>query len=132
MGARAMQADSMLGAESFIPNATSAAEGDNTVMELKIVQDIVRGRTAQFPLKLMARIAADPRGRIAIVAYITSFGRAMVLQKKSMQDGQVHLNCTPLRSRCSPRKLTPASSFILRQCIAPQSNRVVEGPHAGD
>ena len=36
MGARALQRESGLGAESFLPNATSAAEGDNTIMELKV------------------------------------------------------------------------------------------------
>jgi len=90
MGARALQADSWLGGEeSFMPNATCAAEGDNTIMELKIVQDIVRGRTSKVPLGLMWRICGDTRGRSATTAYLTFFARAMLLGKKALQDGQL-------------------------------------------
>ena len=42
LGARALQKDANLGAESLLPNATAAAEGDNTIMEMKIVGDIVK------------------------------------------------------------------------------------------
>ena len=38
MGSRALQDDSWLGKSSFVANATCAAEGDNTIMELKICQ----------------------------------------------------------------------------------------------
>ena len=62
MGARSLQVGSMLGDESFLPNATSAAEGDNTIMELKVVQDIVRGRTSKFPWKLMFSVSGTPEG----------------------------------------------------------------------
>ena len=40
MGARALQAGAKLGPESFLPNATSAAEGDNTIMELKVLTSL--------------------------------------------------------------------------------------------
>ena len=36
MGTRAIQAESWLGDGSFVCNATCAAEGDNTIMELKV------------------------------------------------------------------------------------------------
>jgi acyl-CoA oxidase len=36
LGSRAIQADAWLGEGSFVANATCAAEGDNTVMELKV------------------------------------------------------------------------------------------------
>ena len=36
LGSRAMLADAWLGDGSFVANATCAAEGDNTVMELKV------------------------------------------------------------------------------------------------
>ena len=90
MGARALQEDSRLGPESFLPNATSAAEGDNTIMELKIVQDVVRGRTSKVPLGLMLRVAAGhSAGRKAARTYVTQFSRAMLLQKNAMKDGNL-------------------------------------------
>ena len=36
LGSRAILADAWLGEGSFVANATCAAEGDNTVMELKV------------------------------------------------------------------------------------------------
>jgi hypothetical protein len=42
MGSQALFLESRLGNCSFVCNATCAAEGDNTIMELKIVQDIFR------------------------------------------------------------------------------------------
>ena len=93
MGARALLADSNLGPESFLPNATSAAEGDNTIMELKIVQDVVRGRTSKLPLAMMTRVAiGHSAGRSAISAYLANFGRAMVLRKRAMKDGNLLRN----------------------------------------
>ena len=89
MGARSLQLDAMLGDESFLPNATSAAEGDNTIMELKVVQDIVRGRTKSIPLKLMLSVCGTAEGRAATTTYLTSFGRAMLLGKKAIKDGQL-------------------------------------------
>ena len=52
-------------------NATCAAEGDNTIMELKIVQDIVRGRTPKLPFALFARLLAygGRQGRLAVRMY---------------------------------------------------------------
>ena len=88
MGARALQEGSRLGAESFLPNATSAAEGDNTIMELKVVQDIVRGRTAKLPLGLMLRVSwGHAAGRRAAATYAARFARAMALRKRALKDG---------------------------------------------
>jgi alkylation response protein AidB-like acyl-CoA dehydrogenase len=89
MGARSLQVGSMLGDESFLPNATSAAEGDNTIMELKVVQDIVRGRTSKFPWKLMLSVSGTPEGRNATLTYLSRFGRALLLGKKAIKDGQL-------------------------------------------
>jgi len=91
MGARALQADARLGAQSFLPNATSAAEGDNTIMELKVVQDVVRGRTAKLPWGLMARVAlgGSGAGRRAVAFYLLRFSRAMLLRKRAMADGEL-------------------------------------------
>ena len=102
LGARALQVDAMLGAESFLPNATSAAEGDNTIMELKVVQDIVRGRTLKFPLSLILHVSKTSEGRKAAWEYIKGFSQAMVLGKKAIKAGQLlrsiawsraHLRC---------------------------------------
>ena len=89
MGARALQEGSMLGAESFLPNATCAAEGDNTVMELKVVQDLVRGRTQMLPLGLLARSMGDARGRRAVFHYLTRLAKATYLGKRALSEGQL-------------------------------------------
>lgn len=89
LGARALQVDAMLGSESFLPNATSAAEGDNTIMELKVVQDIVRGRTSKLPWRTMLEVIGTSQGRTAALTYMARFGRAMVLGKKAIKDGQL-------------------------------------------
>ena len=89
MGARALHEDSWLGDESFLPNATSAAEGDNTIMELKIVQDIVRGRTSKLPVGLMARASKCAAGRYVCVVYMRQMGSAMLLGRKALKAGQL-------------------------------------------
>jgi alkylation response protein AidB-like acyl-CoA dehydrogenase len=89
MGARSLQTDALLGEESFMPNATSAAEGDNTVMELKVVQDIVRGRTPKIPFGLIWRTSGTAHGRKAAAIYLSKFARAMLLGKKAIKDGQL-------------------------------------------
>ena len=89
MGARALHEDSWLGDESFLPNATSAAEGDNTIMELKVVQDIVRGRTSKLPVGLMARASKCAAGRYACVVYMRKMGSAMLLGRKALKAGQL-------------------------------------------
>jgi hypothetical protein len=89
MGARALQAESGLGAESFLPNATSAAEGDNTIMELKIVQDAFRGRTSKIPFELMWRTVGCASGRKASAAYMCRLVKAIWLGKQALKDGQL-------------------------------------------
>jgi len=89
LGAQALLVSSTLGTETFLPYATSAAEGDNTIMELKVVQDIVRGRISKVPLGLMASIVLDSRGRKASAIYLERFARAMILQARAMEDGQL-------------------------------------------
>lgn len=89
MGARGIQSDAALGVESFLPNATCAAEGDNTIMELKIVQDCVRGRTPKVPVALMLRLMVSPQGRKACGWYLLKFARAFLLGKRALKDGQL-------------------------------------------
>ena len=89
LGSRALQADAWLGNGSFVATATCAAEGDNTVMELKVCQDIVRGRTAKLPLGLFARTCRSTAGRRAARVYLARFGRAMLMQRAAMKDGQL-------------------------------------------
>lgn len=91
LGAQALMDSSWLGDASFLPNATSAAEGDNTVMELKVVQDMVRGRTSTLPLGLFAKAAfsCGPQGRRAVAVYLIRLLRAQLLGKRALQDGQL-------------------------------------------
>ena len=62
MGSRAMQADAWLGEGSFVCNATCAAEGDNTIMELKVVQDMVH-ETQEPPSFPAENLLEDTDGR---------------------------------------------------------------------
>ena len=89
LGSRALQDDSWLGKTSFVANATCAAEGDNTIMELKICQDMVRGRTSMLPLGLMSQIVACPQGRRAVAYFMARLARASILGKAAMKDGQL-------------------------------------------
>jgi acyl-CoA oxidase len=89
MSARGLQEDSWLGANSFLPLATCAAEGDNTIMELKVVQDLVRGRTSKFPLGLMWRISSTSQGWIASKTYMKLLAKAMYLGVKALNAGQL-------------------------------------------
>lgn len=89
MASQALLAESEMGPESFIANATSAAEGDNTIMELKIVNDLVRGNTPMLPWALMARVAANSAGRLAVWMYLTRLARATLLGKRAIKDGQL-------------------------------------------
>jgi acyl-CoA oxidase len=89
MGARGLQADSWLGADAFLPLATCAAEGDNTIMELKILQDLIRGKTSKFPLGLMMAISGTSQGRTAVWHYNTKLARAMLLGAKALKAGQL-------------------------------------------
>ena len=43
MGAHALLEESHLGSTSFVSNLTCAAEGDDTIMEMKVVGDIIKG-----------------------------------------------------------------------------------------
>ena len=70
-------------------NATCAAEGDNTIMELKVCQDMVRGRTPRVPLALMARVAGCPQGRLASGRFLLCLARATLLDKAALNDGQL-------------------------------------------
>ena len=58
-------------------------------MELKTVQDMVRGRSARFPVGIMTRLALNKHGRRAIRIYLSRFARAMLLGKAAINDGQL-------------------------------------------
>ena len=89
MCARGLQADSWLGADAFLPLATCAAEGDNTIMELKIVQDLIRGRTSKLPLGLITRTARTSQGRRAAGIYLAKLANAMALGVRALKAGQL-------------------------------------------
>lgn len=79
----------LAGASSFVCNATCAAEGDNSIMELKVCQDIVRRRNPRLPLRLFAAVSCTQCGRQAVCHYISCFARAMMLGKAALEDGQL-------------------------------------------
>ena len=89
MGSQALFEDSFLGESSFVCNATCAAEGDNTIMELKIVQDMFRGRTSLVPAALLFRCSQHSLGRRVVLAYLFRVARAMSLREAALKDGQL-------------------------------------------
>lgn len=58
-------------------------------MELKVVGDIVRGRTSVLPVGLFWEVCGTQCGRDAIAAYLKAFGRARWLGKAAMEEGQL-------------------------------------------
>jgi len=76
LGSQGLLEESGLGKSCFVCNATCAAEGDNTVMELKVVQDIIRGRTSVLPAGPAVLFTAA--GRTAAANYAKYVGRAML------------------------------------------------------
>ena len=61
-------------------------------MELKIVQDMVRGRTERLPVARMARICKNVHGRRAVANYLLYFAKAMWLGKAAIHEGQLLKN----------------------------------------
>jgi hypothetical protein len=93
MGSQALFEESWLGESSFVCNATCAAEGDNTIMELKIVQDLFRGRTQLFPWNLMFRTFMKTFvGKRIVCRYLFSVMKAFILREKALKDGQLLKN----------------------------------------
>ena len=92
MNARGVQQESGLGAGSFVCNCTCAAEGDNTIMELKVVGDLVKGGIlSMFPVSLMLRsiFVNGAVSRRVVLHYAVGIARAMWLQEKAMEEGQL-------------------------------------------
>jgi hypothetical protein len=98
MGSRALQEEAKLGAGSFSVNVTCAAEGDDAVLELKVVSDALRGgMESLLPFDLVWRTLTqlDPRGlrkrllwlylRKALYALLL----AMVNPQGLLRDGQL-------------------------------------------
>lgn len=90
LGSQALLADSWLGASSFVCNATCAAEGDNTVMELKIISDVIRKRSPVIPTGIsLSRVLSVSAGRKAFGVYVTRLVTAMLKGKSAIKDGQL-------------------------------------------
>jgi hypothetical protein len=90
LGSQALFQESFLGESSFVCNATCAAEGDNTIMELKIVQDMFRGRTSLMPFKLLLRsVWSSSYGRYVAWQYLCKIMYAMLIREKALNDGQL-------------------------------------------
>ena len=92
MNARGVQQESGLGAGSFVCNCTCAAEGDNTIMELKVVGDLVKGGLkTMFPIPLLLRslFVNGPASRRVFFHYVCNTVLAMWLQEKAMDEGQL-------------------------------------------
>jgi hypothetical protein len=90
LGSRALLDESRLGASSFVANATCAAEGDNTIMELKIIGDLFKiGFKALFPKELLLTSLKRQSTRILALRYISLIGWAMILGKSALNEGQL-------------------------------------------
>jgi len=90
MGSRALLKESRLGPSSFVCNATCAAEGDNTIMELKIVGDIFKGGfQTMFPKELLVNSFKRHQTRGLVFRYIGFILWAMLLGKSALNDGQL-------------------------------------------
>jgi hypothetical protein len=86
-----MFANSKLGAPSFVCNATCAAEGDNTIMELKVVGDLIKGGLPViFPGSLVLfSLFHSCTTRYILWTYIKSIAYAFYLGKKALDEGQL-------------------------------------------
>lgn len=90
LGSRALLEESRLGPSSFVANATCAAEGDNTIMELKIVGDFVKGGfRSMFPKDLLIRSLKQSTTRFLVFRYIVLVCWAMILGKSAINEGQL-------------------------------------------
>ena len=90
LGSRALLEESKLGASSFVCNATCAAEGDNTIMELKVVRDVVLGGwKSLFPIALLIRCLQRGSTRRVVWIYLCLVLQALWLGKLAMEDGQL-------------------------------------------
>ena len=87
LGASALFEESRLGASSFVCYATCAAEGDNTIMELKVVGDVIRGRRPWLPCGMRPLTAAA--GRAALAAYARLVATALWKGQAAIKDGQL-------------------------------------------
>lgn len=83
--------NSKLGAASFVCNATCAAEGDNTIMELKVVGDLIKGGLPViFPGALVLfSLFHSATTRYVLWIYIKSIALAFYLGKKALEEGQL-------------------------------------------
>jgi alkylation response protein AidB-like acyl-CoA dehydrogenase len=87
LGSAALFDASRLGASSFVCNATCAAEGDNTIMELKVIGDVIRRRRPLLPCGFA--LLATCAGRKAMSAYLALLATAFWRGKAAIKDGQL-------------------------------------------
>jgi hypothetical protein len=91
LGSHALLEDSRLGARSFVCNATCAAEGDNTIMEQKIVRDLVKD--SLFGLiprsDLLWRCLGRPVTRRVLLHYLQLVCRLIWAGKAVIYEGQL-------------------------------------------
>lgn len=90
-GSHAMFANSKLGAASFVCNATCAAEGDNTVMELKVVGDLIKGGMGVIfpPSLVLSSLFHSATTRYVLFTYIQKIAYAFYLGKSALDEGQL-------------------------------------------
>jgi acyl-CoA oxidase len=80
---------SHLGAESFVCNGICFAEGDNAIMEMKVVGDLVKGKVSMTPLALLRRCLWDGRKRRVLYKYLSLIAYAFCLGSSALKDGQL-------------------------------------------
>lgn len=86
-----MFANSQLGASSFVCNATCAAEGDNTIMELKVVGDLIKGGVSVIfpPTLIWFSLFHSATTRYVLFTYMKSIAHAFYLGKSALDEGQL-------------------------------------------
>lgn len=90
IGSFSLSEASRLGSDCFVCNGICFAEGDNSVMELKVVGDVVRGKSAALPRAFLVQAALDSRSRRVLAAYLARLAYAFCLgAKKAMDEGQL-------------------------------------------
>ncbi len=90
MGSQSMFQDSRLGGCSLIVNSTCFAEGDSNIMELKVVQDMFRGRTNIFlPFKSIMRFLSMRVGRKLLFTFAVKMAKCFLLGKSAVEEGQL-------------------------------------------
>jgi len=119
MGSEALFARSRLGIESDVFLATCFAEGDNAIMEQKVVLDTALGRTARVPLSAVAAVVW--RLPWTVAQYLRKLSQAMLLGKQAQFEPQL------LRDIAwSKANLLVLEQWFRRRGAAPESQAFFE------